>query len=570
MGEHGMPPDVDVERNVSAETRDGTELQADIYRPGGDGPWPVILMRLPYEKEHAENNFGTYVHPSWYARHGYMVVAQDTRGRYRSDGEFDPFHYEEEDGHDTVQWAAELPGSNGDVAMYGFSYSGATQLQAAVQQPDALETICPAITSGDFYKGWAYRGGAFALAFNASWSRFLAIDTAQQQEDDEAMQARAAEFEEGEYGYLPLEDFPGLDDLAPYFYDWIEHDSYDDFWQELSILDRYDQLDFPALHIGGWYDIFLDGTLRNYRRMREETDKPQKLIVGPWWHMPWSPMVGERDFGEEAQNQIDHEQLKWYDYWLKNEDNGYLDGPPVKLFVMGDNEWRTEEEWPLPRAEETRFYFHSVDRANSINGDGWLSTDKPGDESPDVYTYDPRNPTLSRGGRSCCYYEVAPMGPADQSENWMWNDILIYRTDPLDDPIEVTGPVSVTLYASSSAEDTDFVVKLVDIHPDGRVINVAEGILRARYRNSLEDPEPLEPSEVYELTIDLAATSNVFKGDHQIGVQIASSDFPQYDRNPNTGQSLGEYTAIDFTTATQTIFHDNSQPSHITLPIVPR
>lgn len=569
-------PGVNVERNAAAEMRDGTVLYADIYRPDGDGPWPVVLMRSPYEKMQGEHNFGTYQLPSWYAQRGYLVVSQDTRGRYESEGDFYTFRYEEQDGYDTVEWAARLPGANGKVGMYGFSYVGATQLLAAVAAPPSLVCICPAITSSDYYEGWAYRGGAFALAFNASWATFLSIDTAQRRGDSRLMQRQWAQFGNvlGVYPSLPLKEFPNLDELAPYYSDWVEHESYDDYWKQWSIEHRYEQIGVPALHVAGWYDIFLQGTLKNFVELsqRAGTDQSrggQKLIIGPWWHMPWSSRAGANDFGAEGRHRIDEEQIRWFDYWLKGQDNGYLDEPRVKIFVMGVDRWRDENEWPLARTQYVNWYFHSGGRANTMDGDGQLNPETPDEEPPDVYTYDPRNPVPSLGGRSCCYYPIAPMGGADRTGAEIRPDVLVYTSEVLEDDVEVTGPVTATLHAATSARDTDWVVKLIDLYPDGRPVNVAEGILRARYRNSLEVPELLEPDRVYEFVVDLIATSNVFQAGHRIRVEVTSSDFPQFDRNPNTGQRLGEYDYVDFTTAVQTVFHNATRASHIRLPVIP-
>jgi putative CocE/NonD family hydrolase len=557
--------------------RDGTVLYSDVYRPKGDGPWPVVLMRFPYEKEQGEHNFGTYLHPSWYARHGYMVVSQDTRGRYKSDGDFYTFQYEETDGYDTVEWAAGLPGSNGQVGMYGFSYVGATQMLAAIQAPPSLRCICPAITASDYYQGWAYVGGCFALAFNASWATFLSIDTAQRRRDSELMHQMWAQFGNinAFYPSLPLSKFPNLEAIAPYFYDWVEHERYDDYWKRWSVEPRYGRVSVPALHIAGWYDIFLEGTLKNYAGLREqaatdEARRGQRLIAGPWWHMPWSSQAGVVNFGSDARSRIDEEQVRWFDYWLKGQGSYLEETAPVRIFVMGENRWRDEDEWPLARTQYTPFYLRSDGRANTVDGDGRLVAERPDDEPPDVYTYDPRNPAPSRGGRSCCYYPIAPMGPANRREIEMRPDVLVYTSDPLERAMEVTGPVRATLYAASTGRDTDWVVKLIDVHPDETAVNVAEGILRARYRNSLERAELLEPGRIYEYNVDLIATSNLFEPGHRVRVEITSSDFPQFDRNPNTGQRLGAYNYVDFTTAIQTIFHDGSRPSHITLPLIRR
>jgi putative CocE/NonD family hydrolase len=275
------------------------------------------------------------------------------------------------------------------------------------------------------------------------------------------------------------------------------------------------------------------------------------------------------DFGPEAANEFDREQLRWFDRWLKEEENGYLEEPNVGMFVMGANTWRHADRWPPSDVEYTRFYLHGREPANAASGAGRLNRTAPGEEPPDVYPYDPRNPVQSIGGRSCCDPNVAPVGPADQRPNYARNDILLYTSEPLSEPVEVTGPVSATLHVSSSAPDTDFVVKLIDVHPDGRAINVAEGILRARYRNARSDPEPLVQGEIHEIEVDLAATSNVFKQGHRIQVYVTSSDFPQYDRNPNTGGDIASCNHADFETATQTLYHDRDRPSHVTLPLLP-
>lgn len=560
--------DVEVERDVTVDMRDGTSLAADIYRPGGDGPWPVLLMRLPYGKTQAQTLPGMYDHPTWYARQGFIVVVQDTRGRYASEGEFVPFRHEAIDGYDTVEWAAELPGSNGQVGMYGFSYVGATQLQAAVEQPPSLTCISPAFTSGNFYDGWAYRGGAFLLAFNVSWARFLAIDTAQRADHAREMARLMDELLGADYSHLPLNEFPGLAEHAPYFYDWVEQSTDGPYWQEHSPHEDYDAIEVPGLHVAGWYDTFLEGTLRTYTQLRESSDQPQRLLIYPWWHVLWGSDIGEASFGEEARNDFDREQIHWLKRWLTESQETAAAGPPVKLFVMGANTWREAIQWPPTSAEPTRFYLHSDGPANSSDGEGMLDRTRPEDEPPDTYASDPRNPVPSLGGRSCCIPDVVPMGPANQRPKYARKDILLYTSEPLAEDLEVTGPVSATLWVASTAPDTDFVAKLVDLHPDGRAMPVAEGILRARFRNSLSNPEPLEPDEVYELTIDLAATSNVFAAGHRLQFYVASSDFPQYDRNPNTGQDLGTATHADFTTATQTIYHDRERPSHVTLPVI--
>jgi putative CocE/NonD family hydrolase len=564
-----------IERDVPARMRDGTALFADVYRPSAPGRYPVILFRHPYDKAPVASL--TYAHAAWYARHGYIVVNQDVRGRYTSQGEWYPFLHEADDGEDTVEWAASLPGSNGRVGMMGFSYYGATQLQAALRRPPSLRCICPGMTGSQYYEGWTYTQGAFALAFIASWATFLAIGEAKRRGDDAAALAMLEAFLSGNqlYGYLPLEDYPPLggNDLAPYFRDWLAHSTYDEYWRRWSIDTDYSRIDVPALHLAGWYDVFLSGTVDNFVGLRdgagsEAARARQKLLVGPWYHIPWTPMVGQVWLGAQASNQVVNEwQIRWFDQFLKDEDTGVLDAP-VTLFVMGDNVWRDESHWPPRGARFVAYYLHSGGRANSALGDGTLSPEPPGNEPPDLYSYDPIFPVPSQGGHSCCFPNVAPMGAVDQGLPEALNAVLVYTSAPLERDLEVTGPVSATLYAASSAVDTDFVVRLCDVYPDGRSINIQEGIVRARYRDSLTDPAPITPDEVYEYRIRLGPTSNVFKAGHRIRVDVTSSDFPQWDRNLNTGGPLGKEGLAHAVVANQVLLHTSQYPSRIILPVV--
>jgi putative CocE/NonD family hydrolase len=567
---------INVKRNVPGQMRDGTILYADIYYPQGEGPFPAILMRLPYDKTHGQDY--VYAHPSWFARHGYLVVVQDTRGRWQSEGEFYILKYEMADGYDTVEWVAGLPECNGKVGMYGFSYVGATQLLAAVMQPPHLTCICPAMTGSQYFDGWAYNGGAFSLAFNLSWAVELAIGEAHRRGlPDLERELWTAFMDLGNwFGYLPLNEIPLLkrENIAPYFFDWINHPSYDDYWKQWSIDLRYDQIKVPCLFTGGWYDAFRDGTLKNFNSVRQNHEVQvekhnHKLIVGPWYHVPWARLVGQVDFGEEARNFMSEVHLQWFDYWLRNIEHSYLEEPPVKIFVMGENTWRHEADWPPRGVKYIDYYFHSQNGANSLNGDGRLDRIKPQDELPDIYVYDPHSPVPSRGGHSCCFANVAPIGPFDQREVELQSQVLVYTTELLREDVFISGPVSVTLWAASSAVDTDFTVKLVDVFPDGRAINLTEGIIRARYRNSLEKPSLLEPGEVYKFSFLAGNSCNIFKVGHRIRVEISSSNFPHWDRNTNTGNvpAMDRYT--DMIVATQHVFHDSRYPSHVTLPIVP-
>jgi uncharacterized protein len=570
VGKVSLTPDVPV------RMRDGVTLFADVYTPG-DGPFPVLLMRTPYNKTAAQDS--VYAHPLWYARHGYIVAIQDVRGRWSSEGEWYPFAHEAEDGYDTVEWAARLPKSNGRVGMYGLSYVGATQMLAAVAAPPHLTCIAPGMTASEYYDGWTYRGGALHLAFTESWTVMLATDTARRRELRQLEADLYAAFNPAglAFGTLPLKQYDLLrrENVAPYFFDWLNHPTRDEYWERWSIARRHANVRVPAFHVAGWYDIFLDGSTRNYVGLREHAadDRArsgQRILISPWHHVPWAPLVSGWDFGDEARSRINDWLLRWFDYWLRGVENGVPDDPPVRIFVMGENRWRDEREWPLRRAETTEFFLHSGGAANSLNGDGALSRERCGEEEPDIFIYDPRSPAMSFGGRSCCRYMISPMGPADQRPAEIHNGVLVYTTPPLQRDLEVTGPVSAVLYAATTVLDTDWTVKLVDVYPDGRAMNVADGILRARYRDSLSAPKLLTPGEPYEYRVDLGSTSNVFKAGHRVRVEVSSSNFPCFDRNLNTGNPLGDEWIAHCIVATQTVFHDVNRPSRIVLPVVPR
>lgn len=568
-------PDVTIERNVSARMRDGVSLSADIYRPSSDTPLPVILMRLPYDKTSAEKE--GHKPPLWFARQGYIVVVQDSVGRFTSEGEFYPFKYEAAHGYDSVEWAARLPGASGKVGMYGFSYVGATQLLAAVSQPPHLTCIAPGFTSSDYYDGWTYQGGALSLAFALSWAVNLAVENARFR----GLPRREMELQDIMFGigdwhrYMPLCDFPPLksDDIGSYLFDWLAHPSRDDYWRQWSIRDRFSNISVPALHVGGWYDVFLEGNIENFRGIRsatanEQAKRGQQLLIGPWTHLPWAPRVGEIDFGPNAGNVVDDALVHFFDYWLKGIDNGVDRELPVSLFVMGENRWRYESDFPPLRARNHRYYLHSHGRANSLNGDGGLNKRLTEEEPFDTFCHDPLWPVPSVGGHSCCFPDISPMGPRDQRDVEQRNDVLIFSTDVLDQKVEVCGTVTATLFASSSAPDTDFTVKLVDVFPDGRAINLCDGIIRARYRNGLERSEFIEPEKVYEYKIAVGSTCNVFQPGHRIRVEVASSNFPMYDRNPGFTGEISRATFLDLHAANQNIFHDARYPSFISLPIL--
>jgi putative CocE/NonD family hydrolase len=385
------------------------------------------------------------------------------------------------------------------------------------------------------------------------------------------------------FGFLPTKDFPELDSgLAKYYYDWLAHPDFDDYWRKICIEDQHSEIEVPALHTGGWYDIFLGGTIRNYLGMKksganETARSGQRLVIGPWAHgARGSTMAGRHYFGimaDPAATDIDGMHLRWFDHWLNargpnDEKNGIVDEAPVRIFVMGDDVWREEQEWPLARAQETKYYLHSGGKANSKNGDGSLGTDSPQAEPPDVFLYNPADPVPTTGGALCCNPYYAANGAYDQNEVEERQDVLVYSTPPLERDVEVTGPVKVVLWASTSATDTDFTAKLVDVCENGCARNLTDGIIRARYRDSMSDPTLLEPGRAYRYEIDLWATSNVFKAGHRIRLEISSSNFPRFDRNTNTGNIIAEDTELR--PALQTVFHEGQQASYVSLAIVPR
>ena len=582
----GAYASVIVDQNVPISMRDGVTLYADIYRPDTRDKVPVLLQRTPYDKTQRSGSVAV-IDPIRAAAAGYSVVIQDVRGRYASEGAFYPFRHETDDGVDTVEWCASQPWSTGKVGMYGRSYVGATQWLAAIGAPPHLAALAPGITSSTYHEGWTYQGGAFELAFAGSWAtsqltlgnlKKLAAQVPGAEADKELL-IDAVDNLHTALRHLPLKEYPPLKrpGLAPYYYDWLAHPSDDDYWRVWKIEAQYEQVAVPALHYGGWYDIFLGGTLKNYLGMQERGGTPQarhgqKLLIGPWAHVsPFSNGVGQVDFGLRANPlSFDMEglQLRWFDHWLKEEENGVTEEPPVRIFVMGLNRWRDEFQWPPEGITYVNYYLHSGGRANTLNGEGTLSPERPGDEPPDSYVYNPRDPVPTRGGNLCCYPVLLAAGAFDQREIEARADVLVYSTPPLNRDTEVTGPLTVTLYASSSAPDTDFTAKLVDVCECGSTRNLADGIIRARYRESLAQPKLIQPGQVYKYTIDLWATSNLFKKGHRIRVEISSSNYPRFDPNPNTGEPFGESARVE--PALQQVYHNAAGPSHITLPILER
>lgn len=576
-----------VEKNVMVAMRDGVRLATDVYRPEGEGPFPTVVQRLPYNKELPTLvNFCFDVLRA--AQAGYAVVVQDTRGRFASEGEFVPFTDEAADGADTVAWAAGQPWSNGQVGMVGGSYFGATQWLAATEAPDALKAMAPFVTTDQYYDGWAYQGGAFQLGFNLHWTLlFLALGDLQRRlgkgeatlEELGGMIA-AVDRNDELFRRLPLRDLTELGDTAPYYQEWLDHPSYDDFWRATAPRESYGNVTAPALNMGGWYDLFLNGTIENYVGMKaqggsEQARRLQRLIIGPWAHGPLAGWFPERSYGVLSgvdAADITGLQLRWFNHLLKGEDTGLEDDNPVRIFVMGANEWRDEDDWPLPGTDYVDYFLHSGGSANTAAGDGTLTTQPPGDEPEDVYLYDPRNPVPTVGGATFLPGLLigANAGPRDQRDVELRSDVLCYTTPPLSEPLEVIGPVELILHVSSSVPDTDFTGKLVDVAPDGRAENLVDGILRVRYRKSLSDPVLMEAGRVYELRINLVATANVFAAGHRIRLEVSSSNFPRFDRNTNTGGTIAEETLQDAQPAINRVHHTTDHASRLVLPVVHR
>jgi uncharacterized protein len=566
---------VTYERGVQVKMRDGVTLRADIYRPQPEGKFPVLLQRTPYNKDNGIA-FGMKA-----AARGYVVIFQDVRGRYSSEGEWYTFKNEPNDGYDTVEWAAALPYSDGKVGMFGGSYVGATQMLAAIAHPPHLAGICPVVTASNYHENWTYQGGAFEQFFNESWTSGLAQDTLSR------WVSRHTNVLNGIWKE-PLTDYPMLELpqlqsgqaqsslVAPYFLDWVEHPSYDDYWKKISIEEHFGDITVPALHVAAWYDLFLGGSLRNYEGIRDHggsdaARKGQQLVVVIGGHSGPGPKVGDVDFGPNAKEPQDEWELRWYDYLFKGVKNEFASGKPVKLFVMGENKWRDEDDWPLARAKETKYFLHSGGKANSLRGNGTLSTAAPTRETADQYVYDPANPSPTIGGPLCCDGQHGPPGPRDQRTVEARDDVLTYSTTPMTEDVEVTGPISLELYAKSSAVDTDFEAKLVDVWPNGFAQNLTEGIIRARYRDSREKPELMNPGQIYKFSIDMWATSNVFKKGHVLRLEVSSSNFPRFDRNLNTG-AVRYLKSTDsgstFVSAMNVVLHDAEHPSALVLPVV--
>ena len=539
--------------NVKVPMKDGVQLDANIFRPKGEGRFPVILMRTPYGKP--GDKFGE---AKRYTAAGYALVTQDCRGRGRSGGVWDPFRYDAGDGFDTQEWIGQQPWCNGQIGTAGGSYVGWTQWAAAPKGSRYLAAMVPAVPFGNAYD-LAYNGGAFQLALLMGWGTGVSGVTLA---PDKMLEA---------FRHLPLRTYGDqFEKSAPYLDQWVEHCTYDDYWKQRGIDYRYADVTVPTLNVGGWYDIFSKVTLEMIAKVRASSRdlkarRNQFAIIGPWTHHVGPSKVGEIDFGAAAALDTGERQFQWFEHWLKGKETGVRDWPAYYLFIMGENRWRGESDWPLKRTKFTSYYLHSAGKANSLKGSASLSTAQPGEEPPDQFTYDGNNPVPSVGGNNLF---GASAGPRDQTKVEEREDVIVYSTPPLEQDVEVTGPVKLILWAASSARDTDFTGKLVDVHPDGKPYNLCDGIVRAQYRNGMDKSALLEPGKATLLEIDLWVTSNLFQRGHRIRLEVSSSNFPRFDRNPNSGKPFG--TDTELLSAKQTVLHDKDHASHLLLPVIPR
>ena len=531
------------------QTRDGVRLDADVYRPDATGEFPVLLMRQPYGRAIASTV--VYAHPTWYAAHGYIVVIQDGRGRGTSEGEFRLFAHEIDDGEDTVNWAASLPGSNGTVGMYGFSYQGMTQLYAAMRQPAALKALAPGMVGYDLYRDWAYEGGAFCLQASLGWAIQLAAETARLRGDSVAYEHLFKASRN-----LPLTDSviarpQVLQDYAPdsFYHDWLNHpDPADDYWHKLT--PDLTGVDLPMLHIGGWFDAYLRGTIHLYKEMAATCQSRQQLWVGPWNHIPWGRKVGAVDFGAEANNTVDTLQIRWFDHFLKGIDTGLLNEPPVSLFEMGTNQWRSFDAWPNGTAQI--WYLVSDGLASMCDRSGKLCLEPSNTSQSDAFVHDPWRPVQAVGGHSSF-----PAGMFDRSSVDCRSDVLTYTTDWLEKPVAIAGDITVELHCTADAPSFDLCAVLSEVYPDGRAYNLSQGYLHI--------PIAQSQLELELRSIQLQPICAQIPAGHALRLSISASCFPTHPVNPGTGENPTQTQQMDAQIITITIHSGGETASTVVL-----
>lgn len=572
------PFEVVREDDLAMTTRDGVMLRADVYRPTAPGPYPVLVRRTPYGKR-LNDLAADFSEAHYFASHGYVVVVQDTRGRFTSEGAWYPFIYEARDGYDTVEWAATLPGTTGMVGTFGQSYGAISQYLAATQRPPHLRTSIPVSAYQLSFENFWFNGGALELGWMLSYFVNMAEAVLTAEGDDAAVKelaelkvdpaVRFSALTDDALRHLPLLDWTDrLGRGADFLGDILAHPTDGPYWWATDLSRQLFNINVPMLHVGSWYDIANRDTPSLFTGLREtalDARDGHALIMGPWAHQlpfnqPTSGGTGDIDFGPEAAISLVDIERRWFDHHLKN-DGAELPRPPVRIFVMGEDRWRDEQEWPLARTEYTSYYLRGGGSANTLDGDGFLSVDPPADEPADRYRHDPDDPVPTAGGR------FVGGGVADQRKNQSRADVLVYTGPELAENLEITGPITVDLHAMTTAEDADFVAVLSDVRPDGYAQNLAEGVLRGRFRDSFVKPSPMEPGIPYELTISLWNVSHVFRAGHRIRLHITSSDFPRWDRNAGTGAPTGTDSALRG--AEQSVLHDVVHPSRVVLPVIP-
>jgi hypothetical protein len=551
-----------LERGVRCRLRDGITLVSDHYYPAGAGPWPTLLMRQPYGRDIASTV--VYAHPVWLARHGYHVVIQDVRGRGGSEGEFYPFRDESRDGAETIAWLRGHAACNGRIGMYGFSYQGATQLLAAAERPEGLQCIAPHMTATDLYHGWFYHQGALRLSSTLGWGIQMLREDARRvglRDASDKLESAWANIRE-QTGHVPYGKHPAITDvrLPGYVRDWITHREAGKYWSDLDVSTRLDRIQVPALHIAGWFDTYLEGSIAGYFALLNHAGSEfartnQYLIAGPWVHIPWGDQAADTDFGDAANLNTDELLLKWFDHWLKDSGD-FKEEPRIRYFALGANEWRSAQDWPAKA--ETVLYLHSHGNANSRKGDGTLSTETAHEDEPrDVFVYDPEVPVHAPGGPQ------ALSGPYDQAQLEMGNNLLVYTSEPATSEAEIFGQPTMVLYAATSAKSADFTAKIVRVTTAGRAEFASIGMARSSWLFREQD---YSADAVYAWEFTLEPTAFVLAVGERLRLEIASSAFPLYDRNPSNSVPPQDADNWNWERSTQQVLHSATYPSALYIP----
>ena len=549
-------------RAVPCSMSDGVVLYSDHYAPTGAGRLPTILMRQPYGRDIASTV--VYAHPAWFARHGYNVVIQDVRGRGDSGGEFYPFLNESKDGAETIAWLRTLPESNGRIGMYGFSYQGMTQLLAASAQPEGLLCIAPAMAAHDLYHGWFYNNGALRLASSLGWGLQMLKEDARRLglHSASAVVERAWSNLPFQFAETPYASHPAINasGLSTYVSDWLQHDEPGEFWSRMDISTTLERIDIPALHVSGWYDSYLKGTVDGFLALTQHAGSAfacenQYLVAGPWVHIPWGSRIGAQDFGAAALLDTDRLLLRWFNHWLKGTDE-FAAEPKIRHFALNSNAWHSASEWPSEPA--LLLHLHSDGNASSSKGDGKLSEVLPGTSvSCDIFNVDPEVPVIAPGGLK------SANGCFNQAAIEQGNNILIYTSAACEAPLHIFGTPRVTFYAATSADHADLVAKLVCVRPNGDADFICIGVARSNFLFR----EKYIADAVHTWRFDLEPTSWVLAAGERLRLEIAGNSFPLYDRNPHTCVKPSQASPWSWKRSTHVLYHDAARPSALHLPL---